>query len=112
MPAGLRARVSRLGVLWTFSPRSDSTDRPAPAAQDLSVGLLVTALAHLHVRNLARRFDWAAFRFKSDALHMHGGDQLGGLLIPALQGRLKVYSPAALCGAGGAGGASGLARMR
>jgi hypothetical protein len=49
-----------ISALWHVSPRSDGVDRPAPAAQDLGVGLLVTALAHLpcnHVRNLARRFD-------------------------------------------------------
>jgi hypothetical protein len=39
-------------VSW---PRSDGADRYAPAAQNLGVGLLVTALAHLNVRNLARR---------------------------------------------------------
>jgi hypothetical protein len=32
-------------------------DRPVSAAENLGVGLLVTALAHLHVRNFAQRFD-------------------------------------------------------
>jgi hypothetical protein len=48
--------ITALSQLWQISPRSDGADRPAPAAKDLGVGLLITALAHLHVRNLARRF--------------------------------------------------------
>jgi hypothetical protein len=50
-----------VSALWQVSPRSDGADRPAPAARNLGVGLLVTALAHLpchHVRNLVRRLDW------------------------------------------------------
>ena len=30
--------------LWQVNPRSDGADRPAPAAQNLGVGLLVTVL--------------------------------------------------------------------
>ena len=51
-------------ALWQVNPRSDGVGRSAPAAQNLGVGLLVTALAqlssHLHVRNIARRFDWTS----------------------------------------------------
>jgi hypothetical protein len=43
------------------NPSSDGADRPAPSAQNLGVGLLVTALAHLHVRNFARRYDTIRF---------------------------------------------------
>jgi hypothetical protein len=32
--------------------------------QKLNVGLLVTALADMHVRNLAGRFDWIRFKKK------------------------------------------------
>jgi len=46
-----------LYMLWQVSPRSDGANRTASAAQNLGVDLLVTALAHLRVRNLARRFD-------------------------------------------------------
>jgi hypothetical protein len=45
--------------MWQVGPRSDGADHPAPAAKKLSVGLLVTALAH--EQNLARNFDWIRF---------------------------------------------------
>jgi hypothetical protein len=41
-------------VLWQVKPRSDGADHQKPAAKNLGVGLLVTALAHLHVRNFAQ----------------------------------------------------------
>jgi hypothetical protein len=54
--------LTAVPALWQVSSRSDGADRPAHAAQNLGVGLLVTALAHLpchlHMLNLARRFDW------------------------------------------------------
>jgi hypothetical protein len=40
-------------------------DRPAPAAQNVGVGFLVTAMAHLHVRNFARKFEIIGFVFVS-----------------------------------------------
>jgi hypothetical protein len=47
-------------LLLVYS-RSDGAERPEPAAQNFGVGFLVTALPHLHVRNLARRFEWVRF---------------------------------------------------
>jgi hypothetical protein len=48
--------VAAESALWQVNPRSGGAGHPAPAAQNLGVVLLVTALAHLHVRNLAPIF--------------------------------------------------------
>jgi hypothetical protein len=61
MCSGTGIISTALSSLLHVSPRCDGADRPAPAAQNLGVGLLVTALTHLHVRNRARRFDWIRF---------------------------------------------------
>jgi hypothetical protein len=53
--------LTALPALWRGSPRSSGADRPSPAAQYLGLGLLVTALAQLHVRNLAQRSDSIRF---------------------------------------------------
>jgi hypothetical protein len=52
----------RVGIderIYAAAPTQVSTvaTPPAPAGKKLGVGLLITALAQLYVRNLARRFD-------------------------------------------------------
>jgi hypothetical protein len=70
MYSGAKLIITALSALWHVNPRSDGADRPAPAAQNLDVGLLATALAHLHVRNLAPRFDWIRFAANSNFFPM------------------------------------------
>jgi hypothetical protein len=57
MCSGTELLLTGLSGRWQIFPRSDGAGRPAPASKKIGVGLLVTALAYLHVRNLARRFD-------------------------------------------------------
>ena len=73
-------------LLWQVSPRSDGSDSPAPAGQNLGTGLLVKALAHLHERDLARS------KANDKILPMAGPDytklfQREGLESPASQAR-------------------------
>jgi hypothetical protein len=48
MRSGAELLLTALSSLWQVYPHNEGAERPAPSAQNLGVGLLATALAHLH----------------------------------------------------------------
>ena len=65
------------------SPLSDGADGPAPAPQNLGVGLLATALAHLQARKLARKniLEAGSTRAKKAAAEGGGAETLSQQVI-------------------------------